>query len=108
MSERVRMAMALDAVEESVGLCEEHARAKVCEADRFQNTLCFDISGMVERASVVYGVPRADLMREALAMLRNGLCGALYGRCDVRYVRPYEVGGVVVGMEARFYVRRTA
>lgn len=108
MSERVRKAMALDAIEETVARCGEHAKGMAEGAGHVQNELRFSVSGAVKEASAIYGIPYPELMTEALKMLRDGLRNALCGLCEVRYVKPYEQDGEVVGMMVRFYVRRVA
>ena len=103
MSERVRIAMALDAIEKVTERCCEMAATKAREASHVQTDLAFDIIGAIYEAAVIYGVDHGTLEREAWKMLRNGLNRSLRPICEVMYVKPHEVGGKTVGMAVRFY-----
>jgi len=106
MSERVRMAMALDSVEEMAAKCAEYAKSKAEAGEHMQNELSFVLDDEIATYARVYGVDEKVLMRNALQMLKNALCNALYGVCDVRYIQPYMVDGSPVGVSVRFYVLR--
>jgi len=110
MSERVRMAMALDQVEEIAGKFAEYARMRAGSSEHIQNEISFVIADEIATYARVYGVDGRELMRYAVQMLKNALCNALYGACDVRYISPYMEDGALAGVTVRFYVdmRRSA
>lgn len=103
MSERVMRARALDSVERVVDRCCSMAVASAQDDGCIQLELKYDISGAVEDAAEIYGVDRDWLSREAMGMLRNGLNRVLRPVCEVRYVKPYQMDGETVGMEAKVY-----
>jgi len=103
MSERVRTAMALDAIDDVVDRCCEVAVEQVRTSGHLQVELKYDIFGAVNEASVIYGVDLDNLLKEAWVELRNRLDRTLRGVCEVAYVKPYQKDGMTVGMQAKVY-----
>ena len=108
MSERVRMAVALDAVEEMARRCGVHAGEIAGKATHVQNELTYLGVEEVERFARTFGVDEGELRRQAMRMLHDELRKVLC--CyDVRYVKQVERDGEAVGMKVRFHrFRRSA
>lgn len=103
MSERVRMARALDAVEKVVNNCCDMAAEHMMKASHMQNEMAYDVLGAVADAAERYGVDQDELAREAMRMLHDELMNTLWPICNVRYVKPYKRDGMTVGMMAKTY-----
>ena len=103
MSERVRKARALDAIEKVVDRCCNMAVESVNDSNCLQLELAYDIFGAVEDAAQLYSVEFDWLTKEALCMLRNELNMVLRPMCEVRYVKPCQKDGKTVGMQAKVY-----
>jgi len=110
MSERVRMAMALDSVEEYVMMAGRDAVEHAESALHVQNELTYTFGMSIDYMARVYGVDASELRKQAMRMLHDEIRRALCGVCDVRYVKPYVVDGEEAGITAKFYKfdRRTA
>ena len=105
MSERVRMAVALDAVEELAKRCGEHAKRFAMETEHMQNELSYVVADEIDRFARTFGVDYDDLRRNALRMLHDELRRDLCDLCDVRYVKQMSRDGEPVGMTVKFYKR---
>lgn len=103
MSERVRQARALDAIERIVDKCCEMAVKSVRESKHIQNELTYVIFGAVNEAAVIYDVEIDWLARESMRMLHDKLQRFLRPLGEVRYVKPYKDDERVVGMQAKVY-----
>ena len=103
MSERVRMARALDAVENNVGKVCELAVERIAESNHLQVELAFDIGESVREVAELYSVDLGALEKETMLMLKDGLNRSLRPLYEVRYVKPFVKGGVTVGMTVRVY-----
>ena len=103
MSERVRMARALDAIEKVVDRCCEMAVEEVVENRHLQYDLTYDIAGAVKDAAEFYSVDADEVAREAWKMLRNGLNNALRPICEIKYIKPHQKDGATAGMTVKAY-----
>lgn len=104
-SKRVRVARALDAIEEVVRKCGEHLFHHAATTTHYMNASSFCIDGVVREAAREYGVHYDELKPEALRMLHEELAVTLDGlRVMEHRVEPYVKDGTCVGMKATFYI----
>lgn len=103
MSERVRTAYALDAIEKIVDQCCEMAMNFLEESIHLSAVWKCDMRGAIIDAAEIYSVDCDFLEREAWQMLKNRLNSRIRPLYEVKYVKPYQKDGVTVGMEVKVY-----
>lgn len=103
MSERVRTAYALDAIEKVVDRCCESAMDFLENSNHMTAIWKCNMRGAIVDASALYSIDHDVLEKEAWQMLRNELNSRLRPMYEVKYVKPYIKDGDTVGMEVKVY-----
>ena len=106
MSDRVRKAMALDAIEDViVNKCVDSVMESIRTTRHFQIIERFSVKGAIKHASEKYDTPFEELWHDTLTMMRDSLLEAIGGfRNDHEYIRPYIEHGETVGLMVNFYM----
>ena len=105
-SKRVRIARALDAIDELVvKQCADSVRETIDTSEHAQVTQQFVIVGAVEDAARKQDVGFASLWPATCEMMRDALSEAMGGvRNGREYIRAYSEDGRVVGFEVNYYM----
>ena len=106
MSNRVRKAMALDAIEDViVNKCVDSVIESIRTTRHFQVIERFSVKEAIKYASEKYDTPFEELWRDTLVMMRDSLLKAIGGfRNDHEYIKPYTENGETVGLVVNFYM----